>query len=347
MATKKHPTSKKKPTSKRKPMANEGTQSQKRTNGTASNDTENPDSSAGARASAASGGGASDVRELMEPLKERAAQLKDGLSEVKEAVGQELRGDWDTAKEKAREATDAARAKASEAVGVAKEKAQEAAEKAGELAERTQATAKRAGGTLLRTVKENPLPIALAGAGLTWLALSIIGNSSNGVNGKKGRTRTRDESEDGAQGAEGAVEQVKHAAEGAVTQIRSKASQLADDAGDLAGRAQSSLAHLTEEAGRSARDLAARAAARSKDIEQSVEDKLRENPLVVGAAALALGAVVGAVLPRTRIENEWLGEKRDEVVKKGQELAHRAADKVESTAKKLTAPARATASSAR
>ena len=48
---------------------------------------------------------------------------------------------------------------------------------------------------------------------------------------------------------------------------------------------------------------------------------IEENPLAVGAVALALGAAVGFAIPLTRKENEYMGEYRDSVVEKAQATA--------------------------
>jgi hypothetical protein len=48
---------------------------------------------------------------------------------------------------------------------------------------------------------------------------------------------------------------------------------------------------------------------------------LHGNPLMVGAAAIAVGATVGLALPETEAENEWLGETRDTMVERAQEVA--------------------------
>ena len=48
---------------------------------------------------------------------------------------------------------------------------------------------------------------------------------------------------------------------------------------------------------------------------------IEENPLAVGAVALAIGAAVGFAIPLTRKENEYLGEYRDTVVEKAQATA--------------------------
>jgi len=38
---------------------------------------------------------------------------------------------------------------------------------------------------------------------------------------------------------------------------------------------------------------------------------LNEQPLVLGAVGVALGAAIAAAVPRTRAEDEWLGEASD------------------------------------
>jgi hypothetical protein len=59
---------------------------------------------------------------------------------------------------------------------------------------------------------------------------------------------------------------------------------------------------------------------------------IEENPLAVGAVALALGAVVGMAIPTTRTENEYLGEYRDTVLEKAQTTAQEALGSVKQMA---------------
>jgi hypothetical protein len=59
--------------------------------------------------------------------------------------------------------------------------------------------------------------------------------------------------------------------------------------------------------------------------ERGLQSTYRENPLALGAAALALGAVAGFALPRTNREDELLGGARDGVLRKAGDAAHRAA----------------------
>jgi hypothetical protein len=65
----------------------------------------------------------------------------------------------------------------------------------------------------------------------------------------------------------------------------------------------------------------------------------RENPLAVGAGALLLGAVVGLAIPETEKENELLGETRDSVMDKAQQMAKTATSRAQDAAADLVSDA--------
>ncbi|MGQ0752019.1 MAG: DUF3618 domain-containing protein, partial [Betaproteobacteria bacterium] len=54
---------------------------------------------------------------------------------------------------------------------------------------------------------------------------------------------------------------------------------------------------------------------------------LREQPLALGAIGLAVGAVVAAAVPRTRREDEWMGEASDRIGEQAKDLAGEQLDK--------------------
>ena len=60
---------------------------------------------------------------------------------------------------------------------------------------------------------------------------------------------------------------------------------------------------------------------------EKLENAMEEYPLAVGIGFAALGALIGVLLPRTRREDELLGEQSDQLVKatkeKGEELLQR------------------------
>ncbi len=103
----------------------------------------------------------------------------------------------------------------------------------------------------------------------------------------------------------------------------------------------------TDDSGRGLTDRASEMASRTKeyaaDTAQSVRRMARrrqnqlqrimnENPVLVGAAALLLGAAVGLAVPETETENEWMGEARDNVVERARDVARDAANEVQDAA---------------
>lgn len=109
------------------------------------------------------------------------------------------------------------------------------------------------------------------------------------------------ESVSGAAGA--AYEGVSSAAGSAYESVGSAASKTYKGVGTAAGYAYDKAGDLGEQA--------------MKNYDYYIE----ENPLVVGAVALAIGAAVGFAIPLTQKENEYLGEYRDAALEKAQATA--------------------------
>jgi hypothetical protein len=76
-----------------------------------------------------------------------------------------------------------------------------------------------------------------------------------------------------------------------------------------------------QRASATARDMGDRATETAHRVKGGFERLLESNPLMVAAAAVAVGATVGLALPETETENEWLGETRDTMVEQVQEVA--------------------------
>jgi len=83
---------------------------------------------------------------------------------------------------------------------------------------------------------------------------------------------------------------------------------------------------------RSAIDTSRRAV---RDTQNRVERMVRDNPLLVGAGAMVIGAALGLAVPETDVENEWMGEARDSVVDRAQQMASDAAQKVKDSAESV------------
>lgn len=81
-----------------------------------------------------------------------------------------------------------------------------------------------------------------------------------------------------------------------------------------------------------ARDVQRRAMQQGERAMHGFERLLRSNPLMVAAAAMAVGAAVGLALPETERENEWMGEAREDLFEHAQDVAQSAASHVREAA---------------
>ena len=219
-------------------------------------------------------------------------------------------------------------------------------------------------------VRDNPLPVLLIGAGIGWLLLS--GKQDKGVSGsatepqrllpaptgagqaemrRSGAVRVGPASEDGgpslverASSAAGAAREKAGAAAGGV---RDTASDMAGRAGEAVGGAYRAAADtagsVAEDVGATAQAAARRAgelgqgareqAGRLGDsAQQGLGWLLREQPLVLGALGVALGAAVGAVLPGTRTEDRLMGEASDAAAEKATAAAQQVSGRVQEAA---------------
>jgi hypothetical protein len=209
-------------------------------------------------------------------------------------------------------------------------------------------TARGAGYSFLETIKENPVPAALAGIGLGWLAYASRQNEHSfnryrarhayshdpfrGGNGAQSGRGLTDKAADMAGSVQEKAadmagtmhDKASHAADA----VRERAGDLAETAGDWADTAgdwaesgRESAHHLSAQAHYQAQ----RAAAKSHDV-------MDESPLIGGAIALALGAAIGFMLPETRQEDEWMGAARDQVVDQVKDVASTAAGRAQDVA---------------
>ncbi|MBI5162737.1 MAG: hypothetical protein HY985_02415 [Magnetospirillum sp.] len=104
--------------------------------------------------------------------------------------------------------------------------------------------------------------------------------------------------------------------------LRDKASQLAAQARERLSQAGDITRERVGEWSREARRQAGQAADRSRELYE-------DHPLTMGAVAVAVGAAIGALLPRTRIESEMMsGETMEQMMSRarstGGELMERA-----------------------
>jgi hypothetical protein len=272
------------------------------------------------------------VREQIEETKEK---LKVELADAKETVKREVTEALDHAKKAVRAAT----------IG-----------KVETMARRANQTTVEARDSILDTLWQNPLPTALAGVGLTWLFMNRRSAAeSHGAPAYYGDSDWRRPGMEGSVGH--AVRGAQQGASHAIHDVAQKASDLAgsaghavSDASDAAGRVAHDAADKAGQLVHGAADAAARMAHQvsegashlahganemgtqavyaardgARRVDRSMHDALHANPIAVGAAALAAGAIVGMALPRTRREDALMGGVRDDLLDKARDAAQEA-----------------------
>jgi len=204
-------------------------------------------------------------------------------------------------------------------------------------------------------LQANRIPLALIGIGVAWLVAANTGLTERVAQDERVQTGRRRIGEiageigiGGTSGPEdnagraglvfgpdgkplipaaeagrgdGWVHQAAGAAKGAISSVREagsavldRASKYTDYAGDFAGQAG---------------DLATRTG-------NQVAEKLQRDPWLIGVAGLVAGALLAAMLPPTRVEQEYISDACDRLWNKAAELGHEAAESVRELADSTT-----------
>jgi hypothetical protein len=189
-------------------------------------------------------------------------------------------------------------------------------------------------------IQANRMPLTLIGIGVAWLVANNTGLADRVVNDERLQAARRrigefagdigigGGSRDGVGGrdllgpdgqplsrtgsgrGDGWVHQAAGAAGGAISTVRDAGSAVLDRAGAVG-------------------DLASRAGGQ-------VSDKLSTDPWLIGVAGLVAGAIFAAIVPPTRVEQDYVGEARDGLLNRANELGHEAAERVRELADSAT-----------
>ncbi|RKF12613.1 DUF3618 domain-containing protein [Roseovarius spongiae] len=129
------------------------------------------------------------------------------------------------------------------------------------------------------------------------------------------------------------------------------AQDMASSASDRAAALRDRLARGTEDLTEEARQRVVRARERALEAREAAADYARrgsdravdifeEQPLIAGALAVAFGAAVGAVLPRTRVEDEYFGEQSDQLIDEAERILAEEKEKIGKVAETVTEEAK-------
>lgn len=202
-------------------------------------------------------------------------------------------------------------------------------------------TAKESGYTLLDTIRQNPIPAALAGIGVGWLVMKARENGERRA-AYRGDYRT----DRYARGYAGPYD--RYRTSGGAYYSSGYRDQMSRDTGpSLGDQAQDKMSHVTDKAQEvggqlqdQAQHVADQAQYQAYRAKGWFERTLDENPLAMGLVAVAAGALVGMAVPETDQERQWMGPARDQLVEKAQDIAQDTADKAQQVAKEATKAAK-------
>jgi hypothetical protein len=218
------------------------------------------------------------------------------------------------------------------------------------------------GSAIVETIRENPIPAALAGIGIGWLFMSSRKNSSSSRSysyapGRQydqyGYTLQRDwddqyrgysydngsanygtgYSESGiTDRASNMAGQAQDVAGAAVNSVQDTASNVADQVQNTAGQMAQGVSETAGQLGESAQQGYYQA-------RSGMQRMMDQNPLAVGLMGLGLGAAIGLAIPETETENELMGEQRDQLMDAAQNTVQGYAQKAQNVAQQAVGAA--------
>jgi len=211
----------------------------------------------------------------------------------------------------------------------------------------------------LRTqVRDNPMALAMVGAGFAWLMmgqgvsaptngvtrnghLRPNGNGLHAASSGMARSHTVAATSNGASADHWSRESASSGESGSmlkegVASVRDAVGNAAAAAGDLAASASDSVSSTMHDwrdaAGSGASQIAEAGAALGQKARTTFMDALEREPLILGALGLAAGAALGAMLPATRTEQEYLGPLGEQAKKAASETMAEGMDKAKQVA---------------
>lgn len=166
---------------------------------------------------------------------------------------------------------------------------------------RVEETAKGMTDMVMDTIKKNPIPAAIAGAGLALL----WANRSSGTAGGYGAGRIQQPS--------GVTDTAKDAIGSAASSVGSAVGSVGENASQAAG------------------DVLGRGRETAGELGFRLERFMHASPIAMGAIAAGAGAVLGALVPGTPAEKQVMGDASRQVGETVRDTVGEATDKAEET----------------
>jgi ElaB/YqjD/DUF883 family membrane-anchored ribosome-binding protein len=215
----------------------------------------------------------------------------------------------------------------------------------GQLLDQAMEFARENGGefatNLSRSVKENPMPALLTAVGIAWMVASSNRPKSSIANAyddpyearddfdtiEFDETANQDDTGDEKERLTEKAQRLKASAEGTLTEAGQRVKSAAQ-------RTRQKLAGSKEALTDKLRNTSGNAQLQTQRVREGFNHLLTEQPLLLGALGIAVGAAIGAALPATEQEDRLLGSVRDETLA---EVKQRGAESYNQVREKVSA----------
>ena len=209
----------------------------------------------------------------------------------------------------------------------------------GQLLDQAMEFARENGGefanNLGRSVKENPVPALLTAVGIAWMVASSNRPKPDAYDDRYARddsnavdfddTGYEDDAGDQTEGLTDKAQRLKASAEGTLSEAGQRVKSAAE-------RARQKLTGTKDTVSAGLRRTSGSAQVQTQRVREGFNSLLSEQPLLLGALGIAVGAAIGAALPPTEQEDRLFGSARDkalsEVKQRGNETYKQVRDKV-------------------
>ncbi len=202
---------------------------------------------------------------------------------------------------------------------------------------------KRGYQSVVRQIKENPMPALMVGAGVTWMILGSenddtpdFGHRVAGGNVEPSEPVSPRASESGIASAvkekvgdaHEALSNATEAITGKVLEISSGVQAQARSAGSAMGQG----IRESQRIGSGAKQHLQRSSAHARDTFQAT---VEDFPFAVAVGFLGAGVLAGLLLPRTRQEDKLIGEKSDQLIEQIKETGKESLEKAKTVAQRI------------
>lgn len=255
----------------------------------------------------------------VEVLVAEIAGTRSELAETVEVLGERLDPSniADMAKDRVKEAT----------IGTIETKVNDVTTAASDFASDASRTAQEAGSGLLETIKQNPVPAAMAGLGIGWLVMNRRSGTSSNWSGDRYRAGSWDSR---------AIPSGHRMSGGGIgdkaSELGDRAAEIPNEIGRRAEDASQAVGEAVSNFGETASQKATMVQQSAGDVVSQAQRAIESNPLAFGAIAVAVGAAVGLALPSTDAEKRVMGQTGSQVIDRVQNAVTEPLERLESQA---------------